>query len=134
MEKTVLQLQTELIIREKLPVRYAGVLAAQVFHDFGEKAREGVMLWIEDRLPKEFGIGDYTVGMLMHDVGASAFEALCMMDVFSRHPQSAGEASWVRTYDEVRVDFREEIDMSTLKDMDVSVDDDVDLEEEPDEQ
>ena len=101
MNHTILTLQTELIARENLPLRYAGFLSAAVFQDFSEKAREGVMLWMEKKLPDDFEVAGVTVGAIMRDIGATAFEALCMLDLHARHPAVSGEPSWFMGFDDL---------------------------------
>lgn len=101
MNHTITRLQTELVIREKLPLRYAGVLSAAVFEDFSEKAREGAMLWLEHQLPDDFEISGMTVGAIMRDIGATAFEALCMLDLNARHSAASEEPIWFMDTDEM---------------------------------
>lgn len=89
-------LQQMLVAREQLPVRYAGTLAVAVFTDFDERAREGFMLWMEEKLTGDFECGGYTLGSVMENTGATQAEALCMLDAFARHPEKKKSVKWIQ--------------------------------------
>lgn len=101
MSKTVRDLQDQLVRREHLPLRYAGILAVEVFGAFSDRVREGVMLWMDDRLPQDFAVAGVSVGKIMSDIGATAFEALCMLNVFEHHAGISPKPVWFLPYDRI---------------------------------
>lgn len=102
-EKTPHLLQQLLMYREKLPVRYAGALAAAVFSEFDEQVREGFMLWMDDKLTDAFQAGGYTLGSIIANTGATQAEALCMMDTFARHPEQKKNVKWIQKKEKLDV-------------------------------
>ena len=102
-DKTPHLLQQLLMYREKLPVRYAGVLAAAVFSEFDETVREGFMLWMDGKLTDDFQAGGHTLGSIIANTGATQAEALCMMDTFARHPEQRKNVKWIQQKERLHV-------------------------------
>lgn len=101
--KNAYMLQQLLVIREKLPVRYAGVLASAVFNDFDETVRAGFLLWMDEKLPEDFQSGQYTLSAIMQSTGATQVEALCMMNTFAQHPEKKTEVTWIQKKEKLDV-------------------------------
>ena len=94
--KNAYALQQLLMLREKMPVRYAGVLATAVFNDFDERVREGFLLWMDGALPEDFRCGDYVLADVIRNTGASQPEALCMLNTFVQHPDKKAGVKWIQ--------------------------------------
>lgn len=95
------QLQNKLRATEKLSVAQAAILADNVLNRFENQAREGVLLWLNDKLTDEFAVGGLSVGEVRRMTGVSPFEALCFLDIHMKNPDFAErEVQWFeRRYD-----------------------------------
>lgn len=97
----LVSLQAALTAREKLPVRYAAMIALQAVNEFDPRLTEAVNAWADGTLTADFALEDCSLQDIMDDTGASLFEAICMMDLQIRHPERIEQAVWVLRGDDV---------------------------------
>lgn len=99
--KMLRAIQRKIIVREKLPMVYAGVLANNVLNHFDERLQDGVKQWLNDTLTPEYEVNGMSLAKLSEGTGATLFGALCMMDVYLKDPDSIRAATWALRRDEV---------------------------------
>ena len=90
-----IRLQKNIEIKEKLPLRYAALLAADIVSDFDEQLLSGVALWMDDKLTEDFGIEECKLKDIIEDTGADLFESLLMLNLQISHPDRIEKVLWV---------------------------------------
>lgn len=88
------RVQTKLVAEDKLSFPYAAILTDMALNRFDERVREGVMLWLEDKLTEDFEVDGVTVCEILDEVNGSMFQTLCIMDMLLKNPESAKCAIW----------------------------------------
>ena len=79
-------LQSLLMIKEKLPIAYAAILAEEALHRFDPRVLEGVRLWMKGELTPEFSVEDASIAEIEEFSGLTGFSALCLMDIYLKDP------------------------------------------------
>lgn len=79
-------LQNRLMVKEKLPIAYAAILAEEALHRFDPRVLEGVRLWMNDELTSDFTVEDASIGEIEEYFGLTGFSALCLMDIYLKDP------------------------------------------------
>lgn len=88
-------LQSRLIADEKLTLPYAAIMAENAIYRFEPEVRQGVQLWLDGALTRDFAVGDTSIGEIQDEVGGSLFQALCILDILTKDPARAEDAVWL---------------------------------------
>ncbi len=79
-------IQVRLIEKEKLPVAYAAILAAEALNGFAPELRQAVQRWAEGESIADAALDGSTVRDIQNEVGGSEFQALCLLNDAVRYP------------------------------------------------
>ena len=90
----LLDLQLRIEIEEKLPIAAAGILANDALNHFLPAVREGVLLWMDDKLTDDFAVEGINLGSLRRGMALSPFFALYAMNMMIAEPDSAYTLRW----------------------------------------
>lgn len=88
------RLQAKLVAKEKLSLPYAAIMAENALYRFDERVREGVILWLDDKLTEEFEVEGYALYEFFKEAKVSLFQALCMLDILLKDPKVLKKAFW----------------------------------------
>ncbi len=97
-------LQTKIIIDEKVPRAYAAILVENALYRFDERVQEGVSQWVKGELTEEFTVEDISLADIQYEIGGSLFQALCVMDIYLKNNTFIPMASWFERRDRINAE------------------------------
>ena len=96
-------LQSQLMRREGLSLRYAALIVTTVAHEFSDELLHGVSEWMNETLTPDFEINGCTIQDMIDETDASMFEALLLLHLQNAYPERIENTDlmWVEKGDEL---------------------------------
>lgn len=94
MNETFAQMQKRLIAEEGLSPAWAAILAETALYRFGPDAQAAALEWMNGNLEEGRTIGGVSVAEVRGDTGATAFQAICILDSLNTDPDRLQPAVW----------------------------------------
>lgn len=74
------QIQTRIIVKEKLSLINAAIMTANVLNRFADETKDAVIRWSKGEDVTDFSYQGTTVSAIIHQLQCSEFQAVCILD------------------------------------------------------
>ena len=104
----ILELEDRIRVSEDVPQSIAVILADKVLNQFDDRVREGVLLWLDNKLSDDFSVEGNSIAFLREQLNVSPFMALCALDILLRDPDFVMISEWAPFSDKAIIDVQQD--------------------------